>query len=424
MPLQLSKCHYVSLAVNISAVYIALGLLLSLQPPFYPSEAEKMGATPAEYGFVFGIANLSLFLFSAVFGKYGAKIGPKFCFNCGAVMQGVSGFLFAFLPYVGTTGGFIGLSYLLRFLEGMGTAMAWSSVLGILMQIFPNKVAKIMSWTQTCFGLGYMLGPGVGAWLYELGGFKLPFWVVGAVSTILSIILAFTIPNIAPEENTEPNRVQLRMRTVFTSLTLLLPFVDLFAALCGNGMLESMLEPHLKFAGASTIDVGISFLVFGCCYMLGNILFGTLIDKIGYPILFSLLGNVLFMICFIFVGPLPFIPFKPYKELVQGMMALAGIAYACLVVSSFTRAQKRVLDMGYSNDINTYVMISGIWLSAFSLGNFVGPTIAGALVQTEGFRTTTLVFFVLYAVMCLVDICEGIFISKRDRIQREYESLE
>jgi len=45
------------------AVYIALGLLLSLQPPFYPSEAEKMGATPAQYGFVFGIANLSLFLF-------------------------------------------------------------------------------------------------------------------------------------------------------------------------------------------------------------------------------------------------------------------------------------------------------------------------------------------------------------------------
>ena len=44
-------------------MYIALGLLISLQPPFYPSEAEAMGASPAEYGFVFGIANLSLFIF-------------------------------------------------------------------------------------------------------------------------------------------------------------------------------------------------------------------------------------------------------------------------------------------------------------------------------------------------------------------------
>ena len=53
-----------------------------------------------------------------------------------------------------------------------------------------------------------------------------------------------------------------------------MPFLDLFAALCGNGMLESMLEPHLKYAGAGTVEVGVSFLVFGCCYMLGNVLFG------------------------------------------------------------------------------------------------------------------------------------------------------
>ena len=40
-------------------------------------------------------------------------------------------------------------------------------------------------------------------------------------------------------------------------------------------------------------------------------------------------------------------------------MSLAGFAYSCMVVSSFSRAQKRVLDMGFADDINTYVMISG-----------------------------------------------------------------
>ena len=43
----------------------------------------------------------------------------------------------------------------------------------------------------------------------------------------------------------------------------------------------------------------------------------------------------------------------------QGMMSLAGFAYSCMVVSSFSRAQRRVLDMGFADDINTYVMISG-----------------------------------------------------------------
>ena len=41
------------------------------------------------------------------------------------------------------------------------------------------------------------------------------------------------------------------------------------------------------------------------------------------------------------------------------MMVLAGAAYSALVVSSFSRAQKRVLELGYEDDINTYVMISG-----------------------------------------------------------------
>ena len=117
-----------------------MGLLLSLQPTFYPSEAEKRGAKPSEYGFVFGIANLSLFVFGPVFGKYGSKMGLKLCFNLGAVMQGISGFLFCFVPSFKDAAIFLTCSYLLRFLEGMGTAMAWSSCLGILTEIFPEKV--------------------------------------------------------------------------------------------------------------------------------------------------------------------------------------------------------------------------------------------------------------------------------------------
>ena len=53
-----------------------------------------------------------------------------------------------------------------------------------------------MSWTQTCFGLGYMLGPAVGAALYEAGGFMLPFFSIGGLSTVLSIALVVSIPKL------------------------------------------------------------------------------------------------------------------------------------------------------------------------------------------------------------------------------------
>ena len=58
---------------------------------------------------------------------------------------------------------------------------------------------------------------------------------------------------------------------------LMMPFVDLFAGLCGVGMIESMLEPHLRETGASTLTIGLSFLGFGCSYMIGNIVFGRVL---------------------------------------------------------------------------------------------------------------------------------------------------
>ena len=41
------------------------------------------------------------------------------------------------------------------------------------------------------------------------------------------------------------------------------------------------------------------------------------IDKVGQPILFSLLGNSLFMLSFLFIGPLPMLKFEPYVSLIQ-----------------------------------------------------------------------------------------------------------
>ena len=88
--------------------------MISLLPPFYPLEAEKKGATPSQYGFVFGIVNLTAFIFAPLFGQYGGKIGSKVLFNIGAFTQGIVGIAFGFLGVFETASLFIGLSYFLR----------------------------------------------------------------------------------------------------------------------------------------------------------------------------------------------------------------------------------------------------------------------------------------------------------------------
>ena len=58
-----SKYDFVKTISPFMLLQMSVGLCASLQATFYPIEAELKGASPAEYGAVFGIIHLSLFIF-------------------------------------------------------------------------------------------------------------------------------------------------------------------------------------------------------------------------------------------------------------------------------------------------------------------------------------------------------------------------
>lgn len=61
------------LLIIFSIADLFAGIVYSLQAPFYPQEAEKKGATPTEYGLVFGVFELTMFAVSPIYGKYVSK---------------------------------------------------------------------------------------------------------------------------------------------------------------------------------------------------------------------------------------------------------------------------------------------------------------------------------------------------------------
>ena len=66
-----------------------------------------------------------------------------------------------------------------------------------------------------------------------------------------------------------------------------------------------------------------------------------------------------------------------------------------------------------------------MWSTSFYLGNFLGPTIAGFLVDAYGFRSSSIVFFSAFIVILIVDFCELAYNVKLTRTQKsaEYEDL-
>ena len=84
--------------------------------------------------------------------------------------------------------------------------MSSSSSLGILMTQFPGL--EVISETQKYFGVGYILGPIIGGIGASIGGFTVPFLVVGGFNIIASIVLIFIFLKLAEAEPAQVEPIQ------------------------------------------------------------------------------------------------------------------------------------------------------------------------------------------------------------------------
>jgi len=159
-------------------------MCVSLQAPFYPAEAEKKGATASEYGLVFGIFELTVFLVSPVIGRYLPQLGVNRAFSLGISTTGTMCILFGFLKFIEGPREFIGLSIAVRIVEAVGNSAFLTSSFCLVAQRFQGSIATVFSLVEMSFGLGMILGPTVGGALFQAGGYILPFLVLGCILLI------------------------------------------------------------------------------------------------------------------------------------------------------------------------------------------------------------------------------------------------
>ncbi|CAH2262327.1 jg26873 [Pararge aegeria aegeria] len=80
--------------VVISVADFCNAICVALQAPFFPQEAEKKGCTATEYGLVFGVFELAVFIISPFYGAHLNKLGPKLVFNAGILTTSTCAILF------------------------------------------------------------------------------------------------------------------------------------------------------------------------------------------------------------------------------------------------------------------------------------------------------------------------------------------
>ncbi|GJQ84892.1 hypothetical protein Trydic_g507 [Trypoxylus dichotomus] len=361
-------------------------LCVSLQAPFYPQEAERKGATATEYGLVFGIFELVVFIVSPLYGQHLNKLGVKLVFN-GA------------------------LSFIIRIIEAMGNAAFLTASFAIIAKEFPDNVATTFASLETFFGLGLIVGPTVGGALYEVGGYTTPFAVLGAALFCAAILTGIVLPK---HESGLDHAIGSSMFRILKIPGVLLSACSIIVTSMSIGFLQATLEPHLRQFELSPVILGLMFVINGGTYALIAPVWGWLCDRTCPPKVLTVFGTIAVAIGFTLIGPAPYLNTKTILWLTIVGLVIHGLGIAAQLVASFTDALRTSIEHGFPNNLDTFGLVSGLWTSTFALGAFIGPSVSGILFDNVGFRNATMFIFGLHLFVGLLVTLFLIFSRKTD----------
>ena len=164
--------------------------------PFFPQEALKKGVPTSVHGIVFASYSVSMALFSPMFARLLNTHSAKKILITGCLCEGVAMIIFGLIDYIDGPTAYACSAFFCRFLEGFGNGLLNSSSSKLLMIVFPEeKLARMNGILQSFTGLGMLMGPILGSLLFILGGFQLPFYIVGVFLILLALVNLSIIPN-------------------------------------------------------------------------------------------------------------------------------------------------------------------------------------------------------------------------------------
>ncbi|XP_013381874.1 MFS-type transporter SLC18B1 [Lingula anatina] len=362
----------------------------SLLAPFFPDEAAKKGSTKTTTGLIFGCFELVIFISSPIFGALLTRIGSRFMYCAGIMVAGCCAILFGFLDGSPPGSVYVGMCFAVRIVEALGCSLYIVASWAIIAHTFPNEVSMLMGTLETFSGIGMMAGPALGGALYSLGGFRLPFFVMGSLVILIGLMSAALLP---PQDDAPTERKN--MLQLFKAPSIILSLILITVAAFGLGYMDPTLSQHLEKLDPSLKDkywlIGIMFLIAPGMYAFTAPLWGYLADKTKRTKTMMIIGMIVGGTGFILMGP-----WQPIQNLFPNQKAPLWIAIVGLTVMGlgvggalipvFTDLFEEASYLGFPETFETQGMISGITSSAFSLGAFLGPTIGGLLTERLPFE--------------------------------------
>jgi MFS transporter, DHA1 family, multidrug resistance protein len=171
------------LMVNTFIALVGVGLAIPVLPKFIL----EIGASGKDMGYLVAATGLTQFLFSPLGGKLSDQYGRKKITIIGLAIIMVSQFIFS----VGTD---LWLLYLSRFIGGIGVGLLIPATMAYVADVttIENR-GKGMGLLGASISLGFVIGPGIGGFLAEFG-IRVPFYASAFAAAIAMMASLLFLP--------------------------------------------------------------------------------------------------------------------------------------------------------------------------------------------------------------------------------------
>ncbi|XP_023339119.1 MFS-type transporter SLC18B1 isoform X2 [Eurytemora carolleeae] len=399
------------------------GLSLSLLSPFYPHEALKKGVSVTKSGLVVGAVFITTVLCTPLCGKFIQKLGAKNLLIIGSIICALGNILFGFIGYVEEQTLFFVLSVLTRIFTAVGEAAITATCYPLAAyQVSKQNEGKAMAVAEAFFGVGTMLGASVGGILYDLAGFSIPFYVCGGIllaSTLISIC-CFDDTNVILESGN--NTRDVTWVEVLSCPGLFIGLFGLIFAGCARSWYAASLEPFLnKKFGLTSGQCGLVFMAPGLTYTIFTPIFGIFIDRGFHSMKVMIIGNVVILLSFFFMGPIPQLEtLGSNLWLTVLSIGVQGLGTAGTFLGALLLMMKGTGLGGLPDTEQVKGMVSSLWLLGVCLGSYIGATIGSAVFDHFSFEEST--FFECCLMALNIGVLLAVFISQRVSISLKYEN--
>ena len=344
--------------INIFVVFLGIGLVI----PVLPTLMREMDLAGSTMGYLVAAFAFMQLLVSPISGRWVDTYGRKKMIVIGMILFGLSELLFGL-------GQDVKVLYISRMLGGVSAAFIMPAVTAYVADITSlRERPKAMGYVAAAISTGFIIGPGIGGFLAEYGT-RLPFFFAAALG-ILGAIFSLVIlkePARPVVEKKEKDKLEKKsgFRKVFEPIYLI-PMIIILVSSFGLAAFETVYSLFVDHKFAFTPkDIAIIITVSGILGVIVQVLsFDRIVEKIGEIRLIQICMGVSAVFIFAMIK-------------VSAYWSILLVTFIIFLMFDLIRPALTTYLSKIAGDEQGFV--GGLNSTFTSIGNIIGPAIAGIL---------------------------------------------